>query len=443
MTSALDRHITIFSLLKFTFPSVLMMMCMAFYIMVDGFFIANFVGTNALSAVNIIYPAINVVFGLCVMLGSGGSAIIAKELGEKKDAIARKNFSLVIYIALALGVALTTIGLIFIEPILKFLGATELIYHYCYQYAFTIFIFLPMATLQIIFQYLFVTAGQPKLGLLLTVSAGVTNIILDYLFVVHLKMGIGGAALGTGIGFSIPAVAGLIYFSFFRRQSLYFVRPRPATVVLYRASVNGSSEMVTNLSGAVTTFLFNQMALKYIGENGVAAIAIILYAEFLLIATFLGYAAGVAPLFSYNYGSRNIPNLKKLFRHSIVFCLIFGVVIFIITNAFSGQMANVFANEDNPVFAIAKNGLELFAYSFFLIGINIFASALFTALSNGKVSAILSFIRTFLLLSTFIVLLPRALGIDGIWLALPCAEAVALLFSLFFFSKMRSKYHYY
>lgn len=440
--NTLKRNITVGFLIKFTLPTVIMLVFNAFYTMVDGGFVSNFVGTDALSAVNIVFPVVNLVFAVGIMLATGGSAVVAKQMGEGDSYKAKQNFTLLTACGLGISILTTLIGILFTEPIVWALGANSVIYAYCYDYAFYMSLFIPFAVLQVLFQYFFVTAGKPNLGLISTVLGGVANIVLDYVFIVPLNMGIKGAAIATGIGFTIPAIIGILYFSINREGSLCFVKPVFRVDTILKACTNGSSEMVSNLSAAVTTLLFNLVMMKLLGQDGVAAITIVLYAQFLFTAVFLGYTSGVAPLFSYNYGAKDTGRLKALFRLSMLFICICSVVAFILSIILAKPVVALFAQPGNNVFQLAIQGMRLFAACFLFMGVNIFASGLFTALSNGKVSAILSFLRTFVFIIAAILILPNLLGVNGIWLSIPIAELLALLVSLAYMIKLKKVYEY-
>ena len=311
--------ITFKNVISFTMPTIIMMVFMSVYQMVDGVFISNIIGTNALSAVNIVFPVISFLIGVSIMLGTGGSAIIAKNLGEDKPDKARRQFTLIILTGIVVGIVTAIIGVIFIDPIVRILGATETIYQYCIDYLFILCLAAPFAVLQMLFSCFFPAAGKPRLGLTVISIGGIANIILDYLFMAVLDMGIKGAALATSIGYAIPAIFGLFYFALSKKSLLYFEKPELDFKMLLFTCANGSSEMVTNLANGVTTFLFNYMMMKFIGEDGVAAITVALYAQFLLSAVFMGYSNGIAPVISFNYGAQDIPSLKKLIKISLVF----------------------------------------------------------------------------------------------------------------------------
>lgn len=442
MENRLSQNFDAISLLKFTAPTTIMLVFMSLYQMVDGVFVANFVGENALSALNIVYPVPSIIIALSIMLATGGSAIIAKNMGEGKLKDAKENFSMLICVGFILGIILMAFGTVFIEPIIYSLGATEGLYRYCYDYLFVLIMSAPLAIFQMLFQNFFVTAGKPHIGLTMTVIGGIANIVFDYIFIVISGMGVTGAALATAIGYSIPAIFGLFYFMLNRKGTLYLVKPKFRKNILLYSCTNGSSEMVNNLAVAVTTFLFNILMLKYSGESGVAAITIVLYAQFLMTSVFMGFSSGVAPIISYNYGKQNNPQLQKLFKISISAIIITSILVFVIAELFSTPMIAIFSAPGSDVFQIAKHGFSLFSISFLFTGINIFSSAMFTAFSNGKVSAIISFLRTFVFLIICLLLLPLIVDIDGIWLAIPFAEAMALVVSIYYLLKLRKIYHY-
>lgn len=442
MSNFLGRDFHFGTLLKFAFPTIIMMIFMSMYTMVDGVFVSRFVGTAALSAINIVFPLVSVVVAVGIMLATGSSAIIAKELGEGKEKKARKDFSFIILVGLIFGVIFTVVGFIFLEPIVRMLGANDDVIGYCMEYASLLLVFIPCGMLQMLFQTLFVTAGKPYFGLFVTILGGIANIVLDYVFIVPVGMGISGAALATGIGYSIPAVFGLVYFAFFRKGTLFFVLPKFDGKVLLKSCTNGSSEMVVNLSMAVTTFMFNILMMQYAGADGVASITIVLYAQYLLVAIFLGYSTGTAPIFSFNYGCENIDRLKRIFKSSLIFVVIGSVLIFGLSIIFAPLIVTIFTPKDTAVYDLSVHGFYLFSVSFLFSGISIFASSLFTAFSDGKTSAIISFLRTFIFIVLALLLLPLVFGIDGIWIAIPVAEFLGFLVSIFFLIKKKSKYQY-
>lgn len=437
----LAKNINAVSLLKFAFPSVVMMLFMGLYTVVDTVFVARFVDTDALSSINIVCPVINVIVGLGTMLGTGGSAVIAKKMGSGRTEEARENFTMIVITGAAVGLAITVVGLVSLDEIIRGLGASEILFPYCREYLTVQLLFAAGNMMQVLYQNLFVTAGKPALGLALAVFAGTANIVFDYVFIVLMQMGIKGAALGTGIGYMIPAVAGTIFF-FTGRSELRFRRPRMDFLVLLKSCSNGASEMVSQLSAAVTTFLFNGTMMNLLGEDGVAAITVIIYSQFLLTSLYIGFSMGTAPVISYQYGSRNVKQLKKAVR--ICFGFILSVSVFVFLFSFFGgeYIVKVFAENNGNVFAITKKGFAIFSFSFLFSGCNIFASALFTALSNGAASAVISFLRTFGFITFFLLVLPGFLREAGVWLAIPAAEALTFLLAAGLVIGYRRRYGY-
>lgn len=441
MSNSIAKDFKFFSLLRFALPTMVMMIFMSLYSIVDGIFISRLLGTNALSLANIVYPVISIVFAVGIMLSTGGSALIAKKLGEGKEREAREDFSFLTLVSFLFGIAILLIGNIFIEPIVRALGSTDALLPYCVDYLSVSLLLAPAAMLQMIFQTFFVTAGKPLIGLMLTISGGVANMILDYLFMGPFNMGISGAALATGIGELIPAVIGLFYF-LFTRHSLYLTKPVVRFQVLKESCFNGSSEMVTNLSTAVVTYLFNITMLKFLGEPGVAAITIVLYGQFLFNALYMGFSMGVAPVISYNHGSQNLPLLKRIFKICIGFISISSILITIMALVSSPVIVEIFTPIGSATYDIAKTGFFLFSINYIFAGINIYSSSMFTAFSDGKVSALISFVRTFVLIVLNILLLPYLIGVNGVWLAVPAAEFMTLFLSVYLFYKKRDVYHY-
>jgi len=429
------------SLIKFAFPSMVMMLFMGLYTIVDTIFVARFVDTNALSSINIVCPIINVIVGLGTMLGAGGSAVVAKKMGSGKTEEARSNFTLIIITGIMTGLVITIIGWIFLDEIVWGLGASEILFPYCKDYLKIQLIFVIGNIMQVLYQNLFVTAGKPTLGLVLSILAGIANIVFDYVFIVLLKMGIKGAALGTGIGYMIPTVIGTVFF-LSGRSELHFCKPKIDAGVLIKSCSNGVSEMVSQLSTAVTTFLFNATMMKLLGEDGVAAITVIIYSQFLLTTLYIGFSMGVAPVVSYNYGSGNVNQLKKVVR--ICFRFITAVSIFVfLFSFFAGEsIARIFAENNKNVFEIIKAGFAIFSFSFLFSGCNIFVSALFTALSNGKTSAAISFMRTFVFITVFLLVLPHFLQVTGVWLAIPVAEMLTLMLTIYIIFRYSKYYNY-
>ncbi len=437
------------SLIRFALPSMVMMLFMGLYTIVDTIFVARFVDTDALSSINIICPVINLIVGLGTMLATGGSAVVAKKMGNGNAEEARSNFTLIVMTGVVVGLAITVTGLLFLDEIIWGLGASEVLFPYCKDYMTIQFIFAVFNMMQVLYQNLFVTAGRPTLGLVLAVLAGVLNIVFDYIFIVLLQMGIQGAAAGTGIGYTIPAIIGTIFFLPFhsmkrglpvgdaaaKRSELYFCRPKMDASVLLKSCSNGVSEMVSQCSAAVTTFLFNVTMMKLLGEDGVAAITVIIYSQFLLTTLYIGFSMGTAPIISYNYGSGNVRRLKVTVRICFRFIAGISMLVFLFSLLGGENIARVFAENNRNVFEITKTGFSIFSFSFLFSGYNIFSSALFTALSNGKASAAISFLRTFVFITAFLLVLPRFLEVTGVWLAVPLAEFFALIATVYLLFK--------
>ncbi len=441
MSNAISKDFRLFSLLKFAFPTMVMMVFMSLYTIVDGIFVSRLVNTQALSAVNIVYPVISLLVAVGVMLATGGSAVIARKMGENKSEEARRDFSFLVLTGVLAGVVFFVLGNAFLPQLVRMLGATDVLMPYCEEYLRILLYLAPACVLQLLFQTFFVTAGRPTIGLALTIGGGLLNMVLDYVFMGPLQMGIAGAALATGIGQLLPAVVGFLYFLFVK-ESLYLVRPRLDFMVLRESCFNGSSEMVTNLSTAVVTFLFNIVMMRLLGENGVAAITIVLYGQFLFNALYMGFSMGVAPVISFNYGRKNTALLQRIFKICIWFIGISSVLITIFALLSGGTIVEIFTPKGTQTYEIAKKGFFLFSFNYIFAGINIFASSMFTAFSDGKISAIISFVRTFVMIVLNILLLPLLMGVNGVWLAVPSAEFMTVLLSLYYFNRKKEDYGY-
>lgn len=440
--NALARTFTAASLFRFALPNIAMMIFLSMYTIVDGIFISRFVGTLALSAVNMSYPLNCLQMAVGIMLSSGGSAIIARQLGENRTEKARENFTFIVAVSLAVGVAFTVLGSLFLDPILRLLGTSPAQFALCRSYTRILLWFSPAFFLQTAFQTLFVTAGRPNLGLGATVAGGFANILLDYVFMGPMGMGVAGAAVATAIGYSIPAVVGILFFCRNRGGTLHFQAFRPDWRMLAGACGNGSSEMVTNIANAVSTLLFNLIFLRFWGEDGVASITIVMYFQFVFTAAFFGFSMGAAPVISYKYGAQDTDQLKKIVRICLVFVGVCSVGSYLLSRLVIGACLAVFTDPGSAVFAITVEGFPLFAVGFLFMGVSIFASSLFTALSDGTVSAVISFARTFLFLVGMLLVLPRVLGETGIWLSVPAAEALGMAVSVWFLVRRRKNYCY-
>ena len=437
----LSKNFTMGSLLKFALPTMVMMLCMGLYTIGDTVIIARFVNTDALSALNIVTPVINLIVGLGAMLATGGSAIVAKKMGEGNEKGAAQDFTLIVLAGAILGIVIALVGSLFLNNILRGLGASEVLFPYCKQYLLLLLLFTPFSMLQVLFQSLIVTAGRPGFGMVLSLSAGAINILLDYIFVAVLDMGIVGAALGTGVGYLIPTIIGLFFFAK-GTGNLRFHKPVFHWRILWESSSNGFSELVSQGAAAVTTFLFNLIMMGLLGEKGVASITIIIYTQFLLTALYIGFSMGVAPIISYQYGSREGTALKNVVKLCLRFICILSAGVFVVAMALGGLLVSIFSPKGTEVYAIARQGFSIFPISFLFCGVNIFASALFTALSNGRVSAVISTLRTFVFITAGLLVLPPLLGVIGVWVAVPVAELLTIGVSFTYFIKYKGKYQY-
>lgn len=437
----LDQKWSAGSLLRFALPTIAMMIFMGLYTIMDTIFVAQFVNTDALSSINIVCPIINVTVGLGTMIAAGGNAVVSRKMGAGSGQEAKEAFTLLVIMGSVIGLLILSAGLIWTGQIIYALGASDSLFPYCRDYLTVLLLFVPANILQTLFSNLFVTAGRPGLGFGLSVLAGAANIVLDYIFIVPCGLGIQGAALGTGFGYLIPTAAGLAYFAR-SKGTLSFTRPRLNWAVITESCLNGSSEMAGQLAAAVTTFLFNRAMMGLLGEDGVAAITIIIYSQFLLNTLYIGYSIGIAPIIGFNYGSGNNARQKRVFSISMRFIATASAVIFAASMLGGSRIAGLFAGETSAVYQIAAKGFTIFSFSFLFCGLNIFTSAMFTALSNGKVSAVLSFLRTFGLLTGGILLLPRFWGITGVWLAVPAAEGIMFIVSSACLIYYRKRYSY-
>ncbi|MBS5794215.1 MAG: MATE family efflux transporter [Clostridiales bacterium] len=437
----MENKFRLSQIFKLVIPTILMMSFMSLYTIVDGAFVSRFVGTDALSAVNIAYPYVNFVLGISIMLGTGGCALVMKKVGEGKNDEAKKDFSLIISFALIFSIILCFLSMIFIEQILKLLGTTDSLYQYAKDYLFFMIIFVTPTVLKFIVEQFLVAINKSKTALFLSVSGGILNIILDYVFIVLLGFGIKGAAIATGIGYAIPAIIGL---SFFINKSnlLYFKIPSKNPKVILESCFNGCSEMVSQLSSGIITFLFNMVMLKYIGEDGVASITIVLYIQFLVTSVFLGYSIGISPKISFYYGNQDTNMLKNIISTSLKIIWAISIIIYFSILLASPLLVRFFAEPGTNVFDITIDGLKIYSFSFLMVGTNIFMSGMFTAFSNGKVSAIISLLKTLVFESLGIMLIPIVLNVVGIWISVPIAEFLGILICIYFYKKYKHIYNY-
>ena len=423
-------------------PSIVMMIFTSIYGMVDGLFVSNFVGKTAFAAINLVMPFIMILGGVGFMIGTGGSALVAKTLGQQEPEDANRYFSMMIILTVLSGAVLTAIGLIFMRPISYLLGATDAMIDDCVRYGRTVLAFVIAFMLQNVFQSFLITAEKPRLGLLATVAAGVTNMALDALFIAGFKWGVVGAAVATGLSQCVGGVLPLIYFLRPNSSRLRLVKTRLELRPILKACGNGSSELMSNISGSLVSMLYNFQLLAYAGENGVAAYGVLMYVQFIFVAIFVGYAIGSAPIVGYHYGAENHAELRNMLTKSVKLMSAGGVLLTVLAIALAAPLARIFVGYDAELFEMTRHAFCLFAFSFLMAGFNIFTSSFFTALNNGVISAAISFLRTLVFQTLCVLLLPALFGLDGIWWAMTVAEVFALGLSILFLATQRKRYHY-
>ncbi len=439
--NAYNKPVTLRNILKFAVPTIAMSVFMSFYTMVDGLFVSNLIGTSALSAINLTAPVIQVVTAISTMLATGGSAVIMKKMGEQKPEEAREDFTFLILVNVVVGLVMTMLSYSLMETIFGGMGLSPEVAGYCTSYLSRYLLFTIPILLMNNFTLYMIASEKATLSLICSVAGGVLNIVLDYVFIGLLDMGISGAAIATGLGYSVTAVVGLFVFS--RKKSLlHFTKPAFRFKVLASAATNGCSEMATALVTGIITMMFNWTMLHYVGEDGVAAVTIIMYVLMFASSLYTGYSYGVAPMLSYYYGEKNHEKLKKLVSTSLKVIGVISLVTVAASFAATKPLVSIFARPDNPVYGLAVTGNRICTLALFFIGFNIFASGMFTALSNGIVSAILAFSRSFVFMLITMLILPAILGVNGIWLATPVAELMALALSAFMFVRYRKRYQY-
>ncbi len=442
MKIQISDHFTNKKLFQFVFPSIAMMIFTSIYGVVDGYFVSNFTGKTPFAAVNIIMPFIMLMGGVGFMIGTGGSALVAKVLGEGDHKRAQSLFSLMVYTTIAIGLLLSVIGELSVEKIAVYLGADSSMLDYCVVYARISFISLTFFMLQNVFQSFFVVAQKPNLGLFVTVLAGVINMVLDFVFVGLFKWGIDGAALATMTSEFVGGGIPLIYFG---RKNTSLLRLTSAEFdfkALLKAFTNGSSEMLTNISMSIVNMVFNHQLIRLYGENGVAAYGVIMYANFVFSAVFFGYSIGVAPIIGYNYGAKNHKELQNVYKKSMVFNGSVGFGITVGAMLLSGAVARIFVNYDASLLELTSVAFCLFSTRYCLSGFNIFSSSFFTALNNGGVSAVISFMRNLVFQLSAVILLPMIFGASSIWFSMTVCEIFSLAICVFFLITQNKKYHY-
>ncbi len=441
----LSDHFTYRRLIRFTLPSISMMIFASIYSVVDGFFVSNLAGKIPFTAINLIYPFIMILSTVGLMFGTGGSAIVAKTFGENKKEEANRYFSLFVYVAFLLGIVFAVLGMVFIRPIAVLLGAKGEVLKNAVQYARILLAVLPFNILQLMFQSFFVTAEKPKLGLVVTVSAGVSNIVLDAVLVTLLPgpWKLAGAAVATAISQVVGGVIPLFYF--FRENSsiLRLGKTRFDGKAILHACTNGSSEFMSNISMSVVGMLYNLQLMKYAGNDGVAAYGVMMYVSMIFAAAFMGYSIGTAPIVGYHYGAQNHAELKGLLKKSLIMIGSFGVAMILLAELSAAPLSQIFVGYDAELMKLTVRGFRIFSLSFCFMGFAIFSSGFFTALNDGLTSALISFLRTLVFQVAAVIVLPLLFGIDGVWYSIVVAELMAVVFSAVFLIAKRSRYHYF
>ena len=439
----LSDHFTLGRLFRFCLPSVVMMVFTSIYGVVDGYFVSNFVGKTPFAAVNLIMPFLMILGGVGFMIGTGGSALVAKYLGEQNNDQACRVFSMMLIVTLILGVSTSALGFIFAENVAQLLGADSELLPYCVTYARTCLIFNTMFMLQNVFQSFLVTAERPKMGLAVVIAAGCTNMLLDFLFIAVFELDVVGAALATGLSQTVGGLLPLIFF--LRRNNgskLHMVRTRLEFRPILQACANGASELMTSISSSIVSMLYNFQLLRLAGQDGVSAYGVLMYVQFIFAAVYIGYAIGTAPITGYNYGAQNHAEPKNIRRKSIKVTLTAGVIMVIIAELLAPVLAGIFVGYDKELFDMTVHAFRLFSFTFLLSGFNIWCSSFFTALNNGAVSAAVSFLRTLVFQLAAVLILPIFLKLDGVWISVAFAEVCAFVISLLFLIAKKKKYDY-
>ena len=442
MTIQLSDHFTYKKLLRFTFPSIIMMIFTSIYGVVDGVFVSNFVGKTPFAAVNFIMPFLMILGAVGFMFGTGGSALIAKTMGENKLKKANELFSLFVYVSFVLGIVIAGFSFFLIRPIAQLMGAKGILLDQCVLYGRIVILAVPGFILQMEFQSFFITAEKPNLGLYVTIISGVANMILDALFMAVFHWGLAGAAAATALSQTLGGVIPLLYFSRKNTSLLRLCKTRFDGKALWKACINGSSELMSNMSMSLVSMLYNIQLIKYDGENGVAAYGVLMYVNMIFLAIFIGYSIGTAPVISYHYGAQNHSELKSLLKKSFRILILASLSMLALSELLARPLSQIFVSYDADLLDLTVRGFGIYSFSFLFAGINIFASSFFTALNNGLISALISFLRTLVFQVASVLLLPLILGIDGIWISIVVAELIARGVSLAFIMKKRAVYHY-
>lgn len=442
MSIQLSDRFTYKMLLYFTLPSIIMMIFTSIYGVVDGFFVSNYVGKTPFAAVNYIMPFLMILGAVGFMFGTGGSALIAKTMGEGNEDKAKRLFSLFVYVSAILGIMIAILGIFFLRPVSAFLGAEGTMLEDCVTYGRIILLALPAFILQYEFQSFFVTAGKPQMGLMVTVAAGMTNILLDAFLVAVFSLGLPGAAAATAISQCVGGIIPLVYFVLPNSSLLQLTKTKLEGKALLKTCTNGSSELMSNISMSIVSMLYNIQLMKYAGQDGVAAYGVLMYINMIFLSAFIGYSVGTAPVIGYHYGAENHKELKSLLKKSLIIIGIFSVVMLMAAEGLARPLATIFVGYDSKLLDITLHGFVIFSFCFLFAGIAIYGSAFFTALNNGFVSALISFLRTLVFQVGAVLIFPLIWGINGIWFSIVAAEMMAAIVTAFFLVSMRRKYHY-
>ena len=431
------EKMTYFQFIKYLVPSVMTMIFLSFYTTIDGFFVSKYAGSDALAGINIVIPITCVTFGIAVMLATGSGAIIGDKLGRKKEQEANEIFTFITIVLLIFAILFTIAGILFLEPICIFLGSSERLLEHVLPYAYVIFLGSVPMSFKLFFEYLVRTDGKPDVGMIMSLTGLILNVIFDYILVAVLGLGTLGAAWGTTLSITVSMLIGLGYF--LKYSHIKFCRPRINWKVLFKSCTNGSSEMLTEMSTGITTFLFNLIIMQYFGEDGVAAVTIIMYIYYFFIAVYMGIAVAAAPIVSYNVVSGNYEKIKETTRYSFITIAISSVLILAISLLYGREIIHLFVGDGN-VFHLTWDALKLFSPVFLFIGLNVFLSGYFTALGNGFISALISSLRSLILVVLFILILPKLLGVSGVWMTMPMAEAVTIFIAVYLYRAYGKSY---
>lgn len=442
MKIQLSEHFNFKKLLRFTFPSIIMLIFTSIYGVVDGFFVSNYAGKEPFTAVNFIMPVLMLLGCFGFMFGTGGGALISKTMGEGKSEKAKRIFSLIVYTSIICGIVLSVLGFLLIEPVASMLGAQNQLLTDSVTYARIILIAIPAYILQYEFQCLFVTAGKPSLGLYVTIAAGLTNMILDALFVAVFKWGLEGAAAATAISQFVGGLVPLIYFACPNSSLLRLGKTHFDGKALIKTCTNGASELMSNISMSIVSMLYNAQLLKYAGEDGVAAYGVLMYVSLVFQAVYIGYSVVTAPIISYNYGAQNHTELKSLLKKSFISISIFAVIMFAASLALSKPLSYIFVGYDKELLNLTVRAFSIFSFSFLFSGYVIFGSSFFTALNNGLISALISFMRTLVFQIAAVLIFPLIWQVDGIWLSIVAAEVMSVIVTIIFLKANKKKYQY-